>query len=121
VFSKNPAREAVRFDMGKKGKNAFDTGTGVKERIDYKIMEPNHYTVIMLNDDFTPMDFVVEVLKLVFHKTESEATELMLKVHKSGQAEVGTYTYDIAISKRSLAMSMAKEAGYPFRVEVMES
>jgi ATP-dependent Clp protease adaptor protein ClpS len=107
--------------MGKKNTEDDNTGVGLRERMDYKLDEPHHYSVIMLNDDFTPMDFVVEVLKLVFHKTESEATELMLKVHKSGQAEVGTYTYDIAISKRSLAMSMAKEAGYPFRVEVMES
>ncbi len=107
--------------MGKKNKGDLDTGTGIRERIDYKIKEPNHYTVIMLNDDFTPMDFVVEVLKLIFHKSETEATELMLKVHKSGQAEVGTYTYDIAVSKRALAMSMAKEAGYPFRVEVVTS
>ena len=107
--------------MGKKNSNVYDTGTGIKERIDYKIKEPNHYTVVMLNDDFTPMDFVVEVLKLVFHKSETEATELMLLVHRSGQAEVGTYTYDIAVSKRAMAMSMAKEAGYPFRVEVIES
>ncbi|MCR4716284.1 MAG: ATP-dependent Clp protease adaptor ClpS [Lachnospiraceae bacterium] len=106
--------------MAKKNKIDKDTGVGLRERMDHRLAEPHHYSVIMLNDDFTPMDFVVNVLKLVFHKTEKEATELMLTVHKGGQATVGRYTYDIAVSKRARALQMAKEQGYPFRVELKE-
>ncbi len=107
--------------MGKKNREDIDTGVGLRERMNYKLDEPHHYSIIMLNDDFTPMDFVVMVLMSVFHKTEKEATELMLAVHKGGQAIVGRYTYDIAVTKKTRVDKMAKEQGYPFRVEIKES
>lgn len=74
------------------------------------------YKVIMHNDDFTTMEFVVEVLKNVFFKQEAEAEQLMLQVHRAGSAVVGLYTYDIAISKVQKAMRMAREKGYPFKL-----
>lgn len=74
------------------------------------------YKVIMHNDDFTTMEFVVEVLKTVFFKQEAEAEQLMLQVHRAGSAVVGLYTYDIAISKVQKAMRMAREKGYPFKL-----
>ena len=92
----------------------------LRDRFSYQVKEPHKYAVVMYNDDFTPMDFVVELLKLVFHYDAGKAYELMMTVHKSGEAVVGTYTYDIAATKRARAMSMAKEAGYPFRVEMRE-
>lgn len=103
------------------GKEKHSTGTLLREREIYKIMEPHHYAVVMYNDDFTPMDFVVEILMTVFQKSETEAVALMLTVHKGGQAVVGTYTYDIAASKRNRALQMAREAGYQFRVEMKEA
>lgn len=74
------------------------------------------YIVIMHNDDFTTMEFVVKVLKTVFFKPEFEATELMLKVHKEGSAIIGRYTLDMASSKCMKAIKMADEEGFPFRV-----
>lgn len=87
-----------------------------KERLDTK--EPPKYNVVMLNDDFTPMDLVVHILCTVFFKPENEANVLMLTIHNSGKAIVGTYSYDIANSKKSKAMSMARQLGYPLRVNI---
>ncbi len=107
-----------RVHMENNGNLSF--GTAIRERETYKLKEPGRYAVIMCNDDFTPMEFVVEILVKVFYKSLEEATQLMLSVHKGGQAVVGRYTYDVAVSKRARAMEMAKAAGYPFRVEVKE-
>lgn len=74
------------------------------------------YLVIMHNDDFTTMEFVVMVLRTVFFKDQEAANNLMLKVHKEGQAIVGIYTLDIAMSKSQKAMRMAREQGFPFRL-----
>ena len=92
--------------------------TREKTRID--IREPKHYRVIMHNDDFTSMDFVVEILVDIFHKDEIEASRLMLMVHESGRAAVGSYPYDIAVTKVKAAQARAKEAGFPFRLTVEE-
>ena len=74
------------------------------------------YRVIMHNDDFTTMEFVVDVLRKVFFKPEEEANQLMLKVHKEGKATVGLYTLDIAVSKSQKAMRMARDQGFPFKL-----
>ena len=79
---------------------------------------PRMFNVIMLNDDFTTMDFVVKMLRTVFFKPLDSATTLMLKVHHEGQAVIGTYTYDIAVSKANKAMQMARDEGYPFKLTV---
>lgn len=79
---------------------------------------PRKYKVIFHNDDFTTMDFVVKVLRDVFFKSESEAFVLMMKVHKEGQACVGSYSYDIALSKRERAVSMAREEGFPLKLSI---
>ena len=92
--------------------------TREKTRID--IREPKHYSVIMHNDDFTAMDFVVEILIDIFHKDEMEAIHLMLMVHESGRAGVGSYPYDIAVTKVQAAKARAKESGFPFRMTVEE-
>lgn len=89
------------------------TGTGVRERI--RVKTPQQYQVVMHNDDFTTMDFVVDVLKVVFGKEPSEAMALMLAIHHAGKAIVGVYTYDIATSKAKKAMSMARNEGFPLR------
>ena len=81
-----------------------------------KIREPKHYKVIMHNDDFTTMDFVVEILRDIFHKDEAEAERLMLLVHETGKAVVGAYPYDIAVSKVQTAAARAKAEGFPFRM-----
>lgn len=87
-----------------------------KERIDIK--EPDMYKVIMHNDDFTTMGFVVEVLVTVFYKSEAEAVGLMLSIHAGGSATVGIYPLDIALSKTRKAQKYAKDQGYPLRITV---
>lgn len=90
--------------------------SSVRERENVHVREPRRYKVILLNDDFTTMEFVVELLMTIFHKSESEAETLMLQVHHSGKAVVGVYSYDIAVTKVEMATKMAKKAGFPLRV-----
>ena len=80
-----------------------------REKTRIRIKEPKHYRVIMHNDDFTSMDFVVEILMDIFHKEEAEAQRLMLMVHESGRAAVGAYPYDIAVTIVQAATARAKE------------
>lgn len=90
------------------------------EKTRSRIREPKRYQVIMHNDDYTPMDFVVDVLMGVFHKDGTEANVLMMKVHQEGEAAVGSYSYDIAYSKLRTATTLAEEEGYPFRLSLRE-
>lgn len=92
-----------------------------KEKTSIKINEPRRYKVIMYNDDFTPMDFVVEILMSIFHKQEPEAVELMYCVHEKGSAAVGTYPLDIANTKVLKATTLARQSGYPFRLRTEEA
>ena len=91
-----------------------------REKTRIKIRQPKHYRVIMHNDDFTSMEFVVEILIDIFHKESAEAERLMLLVHQSGKAAVGEYPYDIAVTKVQKAAARAKEEGFPFRMTVEE-
>lgn len=97
---------------------AIQGQTKEKTRID--IHEPKHYRVIMHNDDFTSMEFVVEILIDIFKKDTYEAQRLMLMVHESGRAAVGTYPYDIAATKVNNALARAKTEGFPFRMTLEE-
>ena len=91
--------------------------TSLRDRTDTKIREPQRFKVIIYNDDFTTMDFVVHILKSVFFKSTTEAETLMLDVHHHGSATVGVYSYDIAKSKVRKATIMAREAHFPLRLE----
>lgn len=82
------------------------------------IQAPKDYRVIFFNDDYTTMEFVVQVLMSVFHKSADEAELLMRTVHKNGSAVVGVYTYDIAATRAMLTMKQAKAHGFPLRCEV---
>jgi len=90
----------------------------VEEEVDLR--EPRMYRVILHNDHYTTMDFVVEVLISVFHKPAAEATRIMLDVHRKGKGICGVYTYDIASSKVSLVHSMAKDREFPLRCSMEE-
>ena len=91
-------------------------GTGARTRERVIIEEPRQYKVVFHNDDFTTMEFVTEVLRIVFNKPADEAVALMMKVHREGQATVGVYSYDVAMTKTSQTISMARQEGYPLRV-----
>ena len=93
--------------------------TSVKERENINIKEPRRYKVVIHNDDFTTMEFVVKVLTAVFYKSTPEAESLMLSVHNSGSAVVGIYSYDIARSKINKATTRARDEGYPLRLTLV--
>ena len=90
----------------------------LRERQRTNLKEPRRYKVIIYNDDFTTMEFVVFILVQVFLKSEEEAKTLMLQVHHSNKAVVGIYSYDIAVSKAAKAQRMAREQGFPLRLTV---
>lgn len=92
-----------------------------REKTKIRPKEPKHYQVIMHNDDFTTMEFVVDILIHIFRKDQIEAERLMLLVHKSGRAAVGVYPYDIAVTKVQTAAARASEEGFPFRMTVEEA
>lgn len=92
--------------------------SNVKETTKSKIKEPSQYNVVFHNDDFTPMDFVTLILIHIFQKTEPEAFSLMMKVHNEGKALVGSYSYDIALSKTNRAITIARDNGFPLRITV---
>ena len=96
----------------------MSTQSASRTREDVRIREPKRYQVIMHNDDFTTMEFVVEILIDIFHKDPVSAEALMLDVHKKGRAVVGQYPYDIAVTKVNTAMARAEAEGFPFRLSV---
>ena len=91
--------------------------TSLRDRTHTSLREPRRYKVIIHNDDFTTMEFVVHVLTSVFFKTADEAEALMLDVHHHGSATVGVYSYDVATSKVRKATMMAREENFPLRLE----
>ena len=97
------------------------TQSSVKDHTSGKVKEPEQYNVIMLNDDFTTMEFVVGVLTDIFHKDAVTAEALMMRVHKSGKAVIGKYPYDIAVTRVKKALARARENGFPFRMTVEEA
>lgn len=98
----------------------METKANIIEKADLKIKIPKKFMVIMHNDDFTTMEFVVAILSDIFNKNIEEANKIMMEVHKNGKGVAGVYPYDIAISKASKAMTIAKEEGFPFRLTVEE-
>jgi ATP-dependent Clp protease adaptor protein ClpS len=86
---------------------------------DLDLQEPKKYKVFLLNDDFSTMDFVIDVLVRVFRKTVDEATTIMMNIHNKGKELCGTYTYEIATTKVAQVKSMAREKGFPLKA-IME-
>lgn len=99
--------------------NGNDAGTGVATRVKPKIKKPNLYRVLLLNDDFTPMEFVIEVLQRYFLMTAEQATQVMLHVHNNGVGECGVFTYEIAETKVTQVMDFARKHQHPLQC-VME-
>ena len=87
---------------------------------DIALEEPTLYQVILFNDDWTTMDFVIDVLMRIFEKNNDEAVEVMLKIHKEGSGICGVYPYDIAELKARITLDLAKQNGYPLRIETKQ-
>ena len=80
-----------------------------------EVEEPPMYKVMLLNDDYTTMEFVVEILVYVFQKSSDEATQIMLNVHRSGVGVCGVYTLEVAETKVETVMTLARENGFPLK------
>ena len=92
---------------------------GVESRTDTDVEEPPMYKVMLLNDDYTTMEFVVEVLMYVFQKSTDEAMRIMLNVHRVGIGVCGVYPYEVAETKVDTVENLARENGFPLKC-VME-
>ncbi len=90
-----------------------DRGVATKQRP--KVDRPPRFKVILYNDDYTPMEFVVQVLEKVFGKSPSAATQIMLQIHRSGMGVAGVYVLEVAETKSATVLRMAEERGYPLR------
>jgi len=99
--------------------NGSGTGTGVVAKTRPKTKKPSLYKVLILNDDYTPMEFVVHVLEKFFQKDVEAATKIMLHVHHHGIGECGIFTYEIAETKVTQVMDFARKHQHPLQC-VME-
>ena len=97
-----------------------DVDVVIDEKIKLSIQEPNDYNVIMLNDDATPIEWVIELLKGVFKHSDSAAEALTMKIHNEKSAVVGTYKYEIAEQKSVEAVGASRNHGFPLQISVEE-
>ncbi|CAB3776581.1 ATP-dependent Clp protease adapter ClpS [Pararobbsia alpina] len=93
----------------------------VLERQEAKLKPPSMHKVVLLNDDFTPMEFVVMVIQEYFGKDREAATQIMLKVHREGRGVCGVYTRDVAATKVELVVTHARQAGHPLQCVMEEA
>ncbi len=105
--------------MSEKYGNNFGSGIQIEEST--RVKKPKMYRVMLHNDHYTTMDFVVEVLIAVFSKQPAEATRIMLEVHNRGKGMCGVFTYDIAATKASQVHKMARAREFPLKCSVEEA
>lgn len=95
-----------------------DTETQQRNLVTTNIVEPRKFKVIILNDDHTPMEFVVDVLMNIFNHDQASSEQLMLSIHNEGSAVAGIYPYEIAEQKGIETTHLARQAGYPLNVKI---
>ena len=116
--------ETLNFEIERSMANTIkpidddDNETGVATKSRPKTKKPAMYKVLMLNDDFTPMEFVVHVLERFFSKTHEEAMQIMLHVHQRGVGICGVFTYEVAETKVTQVMDLAKEHQHPLQCTI---
>ena len=96
-------------------------GGALKERIQEKTKEPSLYGVVLLNDDYTPMQFVIDVLESVFQKSPAEAYRIMMQVHLSGRGVAGIYPWEVAETKVDTLMARARAAEHPLQAIIEDA
>lgn len=96
------------------------TDVKIDEKIKQKVTEPKRWKVILLNDDSTPMDFVVGLLTEIFKHTEAGARDIMLTVHETGSGIAGTYSFEIAEAKAVESTQLARTNGFPLQIKLEE-
>lgn len=82
------------------------------------VKEPEKYRVVILNDNSTPMEFVIELLKVIFHHTQEAAVQIMMQVHNNGKGTAGIYTFEVAEQKAMESTQIARTNGHPLGVSV---
>ena len=92
-----------------------ESGTGIVTKTKAKTKKPSLYRVVLLNDDYTPMEFVVYILERFFKKGRDEATQIMLHVHQKGVGVCGVYTYEVAETKVTQVMNFARQHQHPLQ------
>jgi ATP-dependent Clp protease adaptor protein ClpS len=97
---------------------SVDQDVQIDEKIKITISEPKKYKVLFLNDDKTPIEFVIEILMTIFKHSEETARDLTLKIHNEGSAVVGVYVYEIAEQKGVEATQAARSAGFPLQIKI---
>jgi ATP-dependent Clp protease adaptor protein ClpS len=97
-----------------------DTEIVIDEKITKEIKEPSRYNVILLNDDATPMEWVIDVLETVFRHSRENAETLTLKIHNENSAIVGTFSYEIAEQKTMETVNLSRNQGFPLQVKLEE-
>ena len=106
----------IKMATGPDGDDGLDEiETGVVTRTRPKTKKPSNYKVLMLNDDYTPMEFVVDVLQHIFQKNREEATKIMLHVHQKGVGVCGVYTYEVAETKVTQTVDYARKNQHPLQ------
>ena len=101
--------------------NVTDTAIKTQTQEKIKVEEPAKYDVILLNDEVTTYEFVIKVLKQIFHKSDEQAMALTKHIHEKGSGVVGTYLYEIAEQKGIETTLLAREEGYPLQVKVQKA
>ena len=96
-------------------------GGAVKERVRRETKEPTLYGVVLLNDDYTPMQFVVDVLETLFQKSPAEAYRIMMQVHLNGRGVAGIYPWEVAETKVDTLLSRARDAGHPLQATIEDA
>jgi ATP-dependent Clp protease adaptor protein ClpS len=104
--------------MAQKFSPHFESDTATETRTEKKLKKPPLYKVLLHNDNYTTREFVVAVLKEVFHKTESDAVQIMLHVHYNGTGVAGIYTFEVAETKVQTVEKLARENEFPLRVSM---
>lgn len=97
---------------------SVDIDIKIDEKIKERVLTPQKYKVILLNDDTTPMDWVIGILVEIFKHSETTAKELMLTVHTEGSAVAGTYTFEIAEQKTAEAITLSRDNGFPLQLRL---
>ena len=119
VSRTGPSRSAARAQADRQRGSDTDRGTSVITRTKAETKKPSLYRVLLLNDDYTPMEFVIHVLERFFQKDREGATRVMLHVHNHGVGECGVYTYEVAETKVTQVMDFARQHQHPLQC-VME-
>ena len=100
---------------------SVDTEVVIDEKIKTIDKEPPKYNVIMLNDDHTPIDWVIEILKTIYRHSDSGAENITMTIHNEGSAVVGTYSYEIAEQKSIETINASRTNGFPLQLKIEEA